>query len=235
MSAEGSSPERRVSVRRGRVTAIARRPLYEEAIEAIRSAILSGAFAAGERLLEPELARDLGLSRGPVREALAKLEQEGIVVSSPHQGSSVVTIEREAIDDALALRDYLETMHCDAVVENVTDELIGQLEAAVADMARAAGVRDPVALAEADFAFHDRLMSVGRSNVVQRVWRSIAGPLRIALALSDPVYLDADGDIVATHEPILAALRARDARALRRALHDHMSNVVPLLDQREGP
>ena len=215
-----------------RVGTIARKPLYEEALGSIRSAILSGGFAAGERLLEPELASDLGLSRGPVREALRKLEQEGIVVSSPHQGSSVVTIEREAIDDALGLRDYLETLHCDAVVEVLTDDVIAELESAVDAMAEAARRRDTVALADADFAFHDRLMSVGRTSVVQRVWRSIAGPLRMALALTDPVYLEDDGDIVATHEPILAALRARDAQALEEAMHEHISNVGPLLDRR---
>lgn len=214
-----------------RINTVARRPLYEEALSAIRTAILRGSFAPGERLYGPDLARDLGLSRGPVREALHKLEQEGIVVSSPHHGSSVVTIDDDEIRDAVALREYLETLHCDRVTAGMTDEILTELEDQVGRMSAAAQADDLAGLAENDFAFHDRLISIGRSPLLHRVWRSIAGQLQMSLAVSDPVFLKENGDIAREHEPILAALRARDPEQLEVALREHLSNVTPLLQQ----
>ena len=88
---------------------IPRRPLYVEAVRSIRNAILRGAIPPGTRLHELELARRLDLSRGPVREALRQLEQEGIVVSSPHLGASVVSIDAADIEYA-SLRTF--SRHC---------------------------------------------------------------------------------------------------------------------------
>lgn len=217
--------------RHERVAAITRRPLYEEALIAIRTAILRGHFAPGERLYGPDLASELGLSRGPVREALHKLEQEGIVVSSPHHGSSVVTLDDDEIGDAMRLREYLETLHCDAVTEAVTDEVLGDLEGCVDGMRAAAAAGDLAALAEADFAFHDRLLAVGRSPLPRRVWRSIAGQLRLSLAVTAPLVIGERGDVADDHEPIVAALRERDAGAFEHALRAHLTNVAPLLER----
>ena len=189
--------------RRDRVAAITRRSLYEEALIAIRTAILRGHFAPGERLYGPDLAGELGLSRGPVREALHKLEQEGIVVSSPHQGSSVVTLDDDEIGDAIRLREYLETLRCPAVVRAVDDAVLAQLEADVEAMRGAVAAGDYAALAEADFAFHDRLLAVGRSPLARRVWRSIAGQLQLSLAVTAPVFLGERGDVADEHAPIL--------------------------------
>jgi DNA-binding GntR family transcriptional regulator len=225
MSAAASGPSPGLD----RVNAVARRPLYEEAADSIRAAILSGRFGPGERLHEPELAKSLGLSRGPVREALRKLEQEGIVLSSPHHGAAVVTVEHDEILDAIALREYLETFHCDRVVANVTPELLQSLERAVEQMQAATREGDLLALTDADFGFHDLLIGAAGSGLTKRVWRLIAGQLRMSLALSDPIFMRDNGDVAATHQTILDALEKRDAKALESALLDHMRNVGPLL------
>ena len=88
-------------------------------------------------------------------------------------------------------------------------------------------------LADADFAFHDTLVDSGQSTLTRRIWRSIAGQLRMSLALSDPLYLREDGDVAESHQRIMDALRTRDAVALERALREHLSNVRPLLAQLE--
>ncbi|MBS1868078.1 MAG: GntR family transcriptional regulator [Actinobacteria bacterium] len=222
---------RQPRVRIERLELVRRRPLYEEAFLAIRTAILRGRFAPGERLYGPDIANELGLSRGPVREALHKLEQEGIVTSSPHLGSSVVTLDPAEIRDAMALREYLETLQCDALVAAVTDELLEELEQYVEQMRVAAEDGDAAALTEADYAFHDRLIGVGRSGLARRIWRSIAGQLQMALAVTDPVFVGENGDIVKEHAPILRALRRRDAAALEKALRRHLTNVGPLLQR----
>lgn len=216
-----------------RINAVARRPLYEEALLAIRAAILRGSFAPGERLYGPDLAGRLGLSRGPVREALNKLEQEGIVVSNPHHGSSVVRIDDAELYDAIEIREFIETLHCDRLIGSLTDDDLVALEVKVDEMREAGARGDAAALAEADYEFHERLISIGGSQLMHRVWRSIGSVLQMSLAVSDAVFLRAHGDVAREHQPILDALRARDAQLLETALREHLGSVAPLLSQAE--
>lgn len=213
-----------------RVGAAARRPLYEIAADAIRSAIVRGLFAPGQRLYEPDLARELGLSRGPVREALRKLEQEGIVTSSPHLGAMVVRLDDREVQDALAIREFLETLDCARAAAVVTDEELAELDRCVERIAAASVAGDVAELAEADLAFHSVLIAVGGSGLAQRVWRSLAGLLRISLAVTNPIFVRQDGDIAENHRQVLTALRSRDAAALEQSLRAHLGNVRPLLD-----
>lgn len=210
---------------------IPRRPLYVEALRSIRESILRGAIPPGTRLHEAELARRLDLSRGPVREALRQLEQEGIVVSSPHVGASVASIDAADIEDATSIRTFLETLHSQATVQLLTDSDLADLAGHVDQIREACRSGDAALVAETDFGFHERLLRVSASPIVLRAWRTIAGRLRMSLAVSNVVFLREVGDVAETHGPIMEALRARSAQLLDAALAAHIEESRSILRQ----
>jgi DNA-binding GntR family transcriptional regulator len=201
---------------------VPRRPLYQEAVKELRAAILGGAFRPGDRLRESELARLLNLSRGPVREALRQLEQEGIVKAIPHVGVSVVVLDPAEIEDVLSMREFIETFKCEQTVENLTEDDLTELGRLVEEMKAAAEEGDGVRVSELDVEFHELLVSKSASSPVESVWRSLARQIRIHLSFSDPVFLREFGDVGESHRPILEALGRRDPVGLRTALRAHV-------------
>jgi DNA-binding GntR family transcriptional regulator len=209
---------------------LARRPLYHEAVDELRAAILRGAFRPGERLREQELARMLGLSRGPVREAIRQLEQEGIVIAEPHIGVSVVAFAAEEIRDAFAIREFIETSSADAMVKSLTAEERRRLFGLVESMQQAGAARDHNRVAELDVEFH-RLLLRPASAVAQRVWSSLEGPIWMYLSRGDEIYFREVGDVGESHRPILEALVADDPDRLRAALSAHTEESRALVLQ----
>jgi DNA-binding GntR family transcriptional regulator len=210
---------------------LTRKPLYHEAVEELRAAILRGAFRPGERLREQELARLLGLSRGPVREAIRQLEQEGIVAAEPHVGVSVVAFAAEEIRDAFAIREFIEISSAEAMVNCLSVEERSRLFELVELMQRAAAERNHTRVADLDVEFH-RLLLRPASAVAQRVWSSLEGPIRIYLSRSDEIFLREVGDVGESHRPILEALVGNDPERLRAALSAHTEEsraLVPLV------
>ena len=208
---------------------IPRRPLYVEALRSIREAIVRGAIPPGTRLHELELARRLDLSRGPVREALRQLEQEGIVVSSPHLGASVVSIEAADIEDATSLRTVLETMHSRDTVQRMTSSDLAELSECVEQIREACRTGDAALVAETDFGFHERLLRISASPIVLQVWRTLAGRLRMSLAVSNVVFLREVGDVAESHRPILEALQTRNPLQLDMAVAAHVEESRSIL------
>jgi DNA-binding GntR family transcriptional regulator len=208
-----------------RVQQIAHRPLYKEAVSELRAAILGGVFRPGERLRESDLARQLNLSRGPVREALRQLEQEGIVTALPHVGVSVTLLDLDEIEDVMSMREFIETFKCEQTIRKLTDDDLAELRRLVDEMKAAAVDGDGVLVSELDVAFHELLVSKTASSAVKTVWRSLVGQIRIHLSFSDPVFLREFGDVGESHRGILEALEARDARRLRKALKAHVEET----------
>ena len=210
---------------------IPRRPLYVEAVRSIRNAILRGSIPPGTRLHELELARRLDLSRGPVREALRQLEQEGIVVSSPHLGASVVSIDAADIEDAISIRTFLETLHSRDTVQRITTADLADLSDCVEQMREASSSGDAALVAETDFGFHERLLGISASPIVLQAWRTLAGRLRMSLAVSNVIYLREVGDVAETHRPVLEALQTRNALQVDLALAAHIEESRSILRQ----
>src|SRR3712207_5714651 len=133
--------------------------MVEQAAEAIVAAAARGVFLPGDRLVEAEIARDLGISRVPVREALRMLESQGIVVSTPYKGMRLMQVTNPGVTELMRVRLALETL---AVQEAVSAPVNGRdrfaaLRQASEVFAQAAALRDPAALVAANEMFHAEL------------------------------------------------------------------------------
>jgi DNA-binding GntR family transcriptional regulator len=205
--------------------------------ERLLEGILSGRYPPDARIVETQVARELGTSQAPVREALRGLEALGVVEITPFRGARVRRPTPRELLEAYAVRSALETLAARLAVPRLTDADLDRLGAAVAAMQAAARADDAHAVAEADARFHGLIVELAENGTLLKVWRSLEPFLRTYLTLVVP---GADAQWSADlHAPILAALRERDVDAVVAAVDLHFaeinSNMASRLARQEGP
>ena len=130
-------------------------PLRDVVFNTLRQAILRGELKPGERLMESQLANKLGVSRTPIREALRKLELEGLVNMVPRKGAEVADITEKSLRDVLEVRKALEELSVQLACEKITEEEIEELKRVAERFKDTLDDQDVTKIAEADVAFHD--------------------------------------------------------------------------------
>ena len=131
-------------------------PLRDVVFNTLRQAILRGELKPGERLMEIQLANKLGVSRTPIREAIRKLELEGLVLMIPRKGAEVAQITEKSLRDVLEVRRALEELAVQLACDRMTKEGMQELKQAAKEFEALLGsASDITAVAEADVAFHD--------------------------------------------------------------------------------
>lgn len=196
----------------------------------LRDAIMRGVFPPGTQLGEVDLAGRLGVSRGPLREATARLVQEGLLRSERHRGLFVVDLGMDDVRDVYAARLAVEQAAARMVLGADRAAALVELSAAQ-DAVEAAA--DPVALADADHAFHTTLVRVSGSPRLQRMAQTLLAETRMCLAA-----LQATGpepaELVAEHRALLEAVRRGDEALLLDLLERHMGDAVARIEADHG-
>lgn len=139
-------------------------PLRDVVFQTLRRSILMGELAPGERLMEVKLADRLGVSRTPIREAIHKLELEGLVVLSPRKGASVAKITEKDLNDVLEVRCSLEELAVELACRRISAEQICLLKETMEKFCSAINKDDLTAIAEQDVAFHDVIFAATDNN-----------------------------------------------------------------------
>ena len=187
--------------------------------DGIRLAILRGQLAPGQALRQEELAKQFGLSRAPVREALRQLEAEGLVVSYPHRGTVVAELSPEDIEEVFLIRITLETTVLRLAVPKMTDPDFRKAEAV---LDQTDNDPNPAHSAELNWAFHESLyIPAGLPRMLNIVKTLHNHALRYHLV--GFVALDFKRESQGGHRQILKACRARDGEGAVEALRVHLS------------
>lgn len=203
--------------------AISRSVLADQVKDRILEGILSGDYGPDSRIVETQVARDLGVSQAPVREALRGLEALGVVEITPFRGARVRRPTRREIIEAYAVRAALETLGARLAVPRMGDDDLAELRDQLEAMRAAARADDGHAVAEADARFHARIVELADNDTLDKVWRSLEPFSRTYLTLAVP---GADPQWSADlHAPILAALERRDSQGVVDALERHFDEV----------
>jgi DNA-binding GntR family transcriptional regulator len=205
--------------------------LREHIREMILERILTGVYEPGERLVETRLAREFETSQVPVREALRELEVLRFVESEPFRGARVRAVSRAEMVEIFPVRSAIEevavrfaTVQLDGDVEELEQHL-GAMEQAAADGDRHAQV-------SADVEFHRVIIEASGNSILGDVWLSLRVEGRTMItSLRAGIGLE---EIVAIHEPILAAIRAKDPEAAAAAMRRHFDVLRTMLDE-ESP
>jgi DNA-binding GntR family transcriptional regulator len=211
----------------GKVAPARRRGLADEVADRIREAIFSGAYAPGSQLREVELSTALDVSRGPVREALLRLEREGLVRSEWHRGTTVTALSPHDVSELDSLRGALEQLAVQQVVTHASDEDIAAIEKAAQRMERA---EDEHEMVRCDIAFHDAVYAAARHLRLEEAWRTIRS--QVHLFLLTRIGLSSDGYLATIpdeHRELVAALRTRDAEAALELFAVHRRHAFEVL------
>lgn len=145
-------------------------PLRDVVFNTLRKAILTGELKPGERLMEIHLANRLGVSRTPIREAIRKLELEGLVIMIPRRGAEVAQITEKSLKDVLEVRRALDALCVELACERITEEGKVKLREACSEFEKATKTGNVTAIAEADVALHDIIVeATGNARLIQLI------------------------------------------------------------------
>ena len=195
-------------------------------VDALREAIASGDLRPGDRLVEADIALQMGVSRAPVREALRQLEQEGLVISYPYRGTEVLGVSKEEVEEVLVpIRLTLERFAFRHALPHLTDADETTLGALIETMAVAASEGNLYQLADADVRFHGLVIDRSGKPHAAQLWRSIAPRVRVSFLYAAPAHKSID-EVVEEHEVLLAALRTRDVAHVLPMLQEHIVNLA---------
>lgn len=200
----------------------------------VRGDILSGRLAPGERLVEMRLAMKLGVSQGTVREAIKRLAAEGLILSVPHRGSYVTTVDSFEVRHAYRVRASLERIAAEDFCAHATSADIDAVEAQVEAMRTAARKGDGDALVMHDATFHRLVWERCANPVLPRLWDVLEPSMRSLTPLSNRLYFQDLRQVAETHAPLAQALRARDASRAADLFADHAESVWQKIDDAEG-
>src|SRR5689334_9315090 len=194
--------------------------LVELAVDRLRGDILSGRTDPGERLVEEQLTRRLGISRAPLREALRLLAQQGLVEHIPRRGVRVATLSDHDVRELYEVRDVLER-HAVAAIAPGAD--MSSLTSALEVMRKATETADRLAVADAHRQFHVALVALGGNRQLSALYESVLVRLQLYMAVNlrreAEVAQAADG--VHRHERLLEAVERGDPRAVLAELNEH--------------
>lgn len=209
---------------------LTRSVLADQVKDRLLEDILAGRYAPDARIVETQVARELGTSQAPVREALRGLAALGVVEITPFRGARVRRPTRRELLEAYAVRSALETLAARLGVPRLRGDDLAELGEYMDRMQSAAKAGDGHAVAEADASFHGRIVELADNATLEKVWRSLEPFSRTYLTLvvpgADPQW---SADL---HTPILAALRARDVDAVVAALQGHFDDVAANMARR---
>ena len=188
----------------------------------LRSGIVSGRLAAGQALREVEIARQLGVSRGPVREAFQRLIQEGLLEAHPARGVFVPQLLAEDIADLYLARGAVETAAARLLTSSGCD--LADLEKALAEL-QAAPADDWNVLVSLDLNLHEVLVRSTGSKRLARMFGTLAAETRLCMVALESFYPER-ADLVTEHAEIVQAIRRRDADVAAALLERHMTDSV---------
>lgn len=200
----------------------------EHALDGLRQAILSRELRPGQRVIQEDVAEQLGVSIAPIREALRTLEQEGQVTYLPRRGYFVTELRIEELEEIYALRKVLEDRAVRRSLPTLSDEDLQHIELAAADCANAARAGDIAAELEANRRFHFAILRSPDQPYTHRVIRMLWDSTEAYRALYYNSATERD-ESIAAHDRILAAVRDGDIKRLTAELGDHRERALDFL------
>ena len=214
--------------RLGELEPVPRRSTVAIVSDELRSAIRYGSLAPGAQLGEAELATRLGISRGPLREAMQRLVQEGLLVSEPHRGLFVITLDASDVEDVYLARLAIERAACRLIMERNRGEAVARLTDALDALVDAAQRRDRVAMSDADQGFHQVLVTSSGSPRLERMAQTLLVETRMCLNALQDTYPE-PSELVEEHRRLVDAIGDGEEERLLRLIEEHMTDSIERL------
>ena len=200
--------------------------LREKAFQDLKAAILNGSLQRGERLSEARLIAELGIGRTPLREALNRLEREGLVVSQPNSGYSVTNLDIDEVCDLLVVREGLDALAAEVACRTATEDELAELAAVMADIDALDAIHSdsPEVMArdlELGLRVHEVIVAATHNAALIEITQRVYDQLRLALWV-EVRWINQWTQAVAEHREIVEAMLARDVPRAVEAARAHV-------------
>ena len=202
-------------------------PLRDVVFNTLRHAIITGEFAPGERLMEITLANRLGVSRTPVREAIRKLELEGLVTMIPRKGAQVAKITEKNLRDVIEIRCVLEEFAASLACERITDEEKDEMKALHRQFVQSAKTHDILDIVEKDEQFHDAIFKATKNDRLITIINNLREQF-YRYRMEYVKDIEQHSILVKEHEELMTAIFHKDSETAKQIMHTHLKN------QRDG-
>ncbi|RAV21970.1 GntR family transcriptional regulator [Paenibacillus contaminans] len=212
-----------------RFKAQANASLRHRVADEIRTAIIQGNLKPGDKLRELDISEQMGVSRGPIREAIRDLEAMGLVICHPYRETVVADVSREQIVELIIpIRLQLEIFSLKSGFREYDDEFYQSLERIIETMKTHAERQDLFALIEEDIRFHEMIVNFKGDAFTLQIWNSIVNRLRIHFIKNTPLFDDL-GKVVQDHSELLEALKSQDEERIVKQWRTHIQHDDSLL------
>jgi DNA-binding GntR family transcriptional regulator len=205
-----------------RLTRVEAKTLKANVTEILRQSIIDGSLAPGTEFNQAQIAEALGVSRGPIREALGQLEQEGLVESTPYKGVMVTQMTRRHVEELYSVRGALEALAIDRAIDRLGTDDIAELNDIIAQMRRAAAEGDLDELVTLDLVFHETILKIADHQLAMRLWKLLEVGVRRCLHVRHEIYTFLD-EVVGSHPTLVTALTERNKELALQILNEHIS------------
>lgn len=205
---------------------VERSVLSDQVKDRLLERIVGGELEPGSRIVETRVARELGISQAPVREALRALTSLGLVEMRPHRGAWVRKPDKNELVEAVQVRGVLEAFAAEQAATGISEETIGELEQLYDEMLGVATEGDEMALAHKDAEFHATVIAAAGNAMLERTWKLLEPFSQTYLTVTAPGV-----DLMwlaKRHQGILDALRAHDSEAASLVMRHHMEQAAEI-------
>jgi len=210
-------------------------PLVESVLQNISEAIVIGRLQPGNKLVEAQLAEQLGVSRGPVREAIRRLEQMGLVEKIPYRGAFVSQLTNYDIEELYSIRESLEGLAARLLAQRQDARAVTSLNAIIKRMSQAAEAGDESKIVTLDADFHDTLISLCNHKLLNEIWEPVSIRMRRFLLLKKRYRYENDLKmVVRLHTPIVEAIAAGDVTEAEVVARNHVVGAIQYLNEKVG-
>jgi len=204
-----------------------RTTLTEMALKEIRNAIQSRKLRPGDRIIEAELARQMGISRFPIREAIRCLEREGVVKTIPFEGTHVSRFDLNDLEELYTLRSALEELAIRILMKKMTPRDIEKLESVLHAMEKAVYEKKEGAQAE-DMRFHQTICELAGHRRLLETWLTLQDQLRSFIAIEEESYRGGD-QLLKVHYPLMEAIKSGDSLTAEQCIRDHIAEALEII------
>ncbi len=204
---------------------IKRKKLSDEVYDRLKDMIADLRFQPGARLNVEQIAKELGVSRTPVWEAVSKLEQENLVENEPGRGVFITILTPEMAIDLYAVREVLEGMAGKLAATNISERSLEKMEKCLQKQREAIEAQDLLAYSKLDFEFHAAIYEASDNHYLQEVLQAIKDKMRPISMHIQPIL----SRLYEDHKKILQSLRARDPKGAEEAFFNHNRQMLELI------
>lgn len=207
-----------------RINKIVKSTLRVEVVDRIRKMIIENQIKPGERIVETRLAKDLGVSQSPIREAIRELEMMGLVENIPYKGCIVKKLGTREIINSYQVRSALEMLSVRQAIVKMDETNYRELEMLLAKMQQAARKNDKSLFSSFDIQFHRKIIEVADNALLEKMWEAVSlGQWTHVTTSLSVISLD---QLAKRHEIVLETIRKRDADGASRAMQQHISELM---------